>query len=62
MLPATSLVFKMYANTAYVSAPLDQMGERGQNAFRNLENQGFIQVGFFDDYCSYLLDTNENAI
>jgi hypothetical protein len=38
------------------------MGERGQNAFRNLENQGFIQVGFFDDYCSYLLDTNENAI
>jgi hypothetical protein len=60
ILPATSLVFKMYANTAYVSAPLDQMGDRGQNAFKNLENQGFIQVGFFDDYCSYLLDTNTN--
>ena len=58
MLPNTSLVFKMYATTSYMSAPLDEMGARGQNAFKNLENQGFVAQGFFDDYCSYLIDTH----
>lgn len=58
VLPQTTLVFKMYSTISYVSAPLDDIGERGQNAFKNLENGGFVEIGFFDDYCNYIIDTN----
>jgi len=49
-----TLYFKFFATITYLGNELDDMGLKGDNAFKDFEAEEGIS--FFEDYCNYLID------
>jgi hypothetical protein len=61
MLASQSLNLKMYSNNEYIINLTDENNKPvlGDNLFTKLEKTS-VGLGFFDDYCNYLVDNPTN--